>query len=93
MILMEKKIVGIFYENELQKANQKEFRLEKVIKRKGDKVYVESRILESLAGCCTMFLFAEFCKIGALERNAYWFNVKLIFIVILGQSFKLKLRA
>ena len=93
MILMEKKIVGIFYENELQKANQKEFRLEKVIKRKGDKVYVESRILESLAGCCTMFLFAVFCKIGALERNAYWFNVKLIFIVIFGQSFKLKLRA
>ena len=90
---MEKKIVGIFYENELQKANQKEFRLEKVIKRKGDKVYVESRILESLAGCCTMFLFAVFCKIGALERNAYWFNVKLIFIVIFGQSFKLKLRA
>ena len=85
---MEKKIVGIFYENELQKANQKEFRLEKVIKRKGDKVYVESRILESLAGCCTMFLFAVFCKIGALERNAYWFNVKLIFIVIFGQSFK-----
>ena len=56
---MEKKIVGIFYENELQKANQKEFRLEKVIKRKGDKVYVESRILESLAGCCTMFLFCS----------------------------------
>ena len=26
-----------FYENELQKTNQKEFRIEKVIKRKGDK--------------------------------------------------------
>ena len=25
----------------LQKANQKEFRLEKVIKRKGDKLYVK----------------------------------------------------
>ena len=33
-------IVGTFYENELQKANQKEFKIEKVIKRKGDKLYV-----------------------------------------------------
>ena len=30
-------IVGAFYENELQKPNQKEFRIEKVIKKKGDK--------------------------------------------------------
>ena len=30
-----------------------------------------NRALESLAGCRTMFLFAVFCKIGALERNAY----------------------
>ena len=29
------------------------------------------RILESLTGCCTMFLFAVFCKIGSLKRNAY----------------------
>ena len=36
-----KKIVGKFYENELQKANQNEFRVEKVIKRKGDKRYVK----------------------------------------------------
>ena len=33
--------VGTFYENELQKANQKEFRIKKVIKRKGDKLYVK----------------------------------------------------
>ena len=32
---------------------------------------VLSRILESLAGCRTMLLFAVFCKIGALERNTY----------------------
>ena len=30
-----------FYENELQKNNQKEFRIEKVIKRKGNKLYVK----------------------------------------------------
>ena len=31
--------VGTFYEKELQKANQKDFRVEKVIKTKGDKLY------------------------------------------------------
>ena len=30
-----------FYEKELQKASQKEFRIEKVLKRKGDKLYVK----------------------------------------------------
>ena len=34
-------IVGTFYENKLQKANQKEFKIEKVIKRKGDKLHVK----------------------------------------------------
>ena len=34
-------IVGTSYEKELQKANQKEFRIEKVIKRKGDKLYAK----------------------------------------------------
>ena len=34
-------IIGTSYEIELQKTNQKEFRIEKVIKRKGDKLYVK----------------------------------------------------
>ena len=34
-------IVGTFYENELQKINKKELRIEKVIWRKGDKLYVK----------------------------------------------------
>ena len=34
-------IIGRFYEKELQKANQEEFRIEKVIKEKGDKLYVK----------------------------------------------------
>ena len=33
-------IIGTFYEKQLQKTNQQEFRIEKVIKRKGDKLYV-----------------------------------------------------
>ena len=36
-----KKIVGTFNEKELQKTNQKEFRIETVVKRKIDKLYVE----------------------------------------------------
>ena len=35
------KIVDKFYKNELQKINKKEFRVEKVIKRKGIKLCVE----------------------------------------------------
>ena len=35
------KIIGTFYEKELQKTNQQRFRIEKVIKRKGNKLYVK----------------------------------------------------
>ena len=34
-------IIGTFYEKELQKTNQKEFRIEKVIKKKGNQLYVK----------------------------------------------------
>ena len=39
--LNDEKIIGTFYEKELQKTNQKEFRIEKVLKKKGDKLYVK----------------------------------------------------
>ena len=35
------KIIGTFYEKELQKIDQQEFRTEKVIKKKGNKLYVK----------------------------------------------------
>ena len=35
------KITGSFYEKELQKTSQKEFRTQKVLKKKGDKLYVK----------------------------------------------------
>ena len=41
-------IIGTFYEKELQKTNQKEFRTEKVIKRKVDKLYVKWKGYSSL---------------------------------------------
>ena len=38
-----KEIIETFDEEELQKTNQKEFRIETVIKRKGDKLYVKKK--------------------------------------------------
>ena len=40
MILMEKKLLECFTKTNCKKTNQKEFRIEKVIKRKGDKLYM-----------------------------------------------------
>ena len=40
-VLSGETITGSFYEKELQKTNEKEFRIEKVLKRKGDKLYVK----------------------------------------------------
>ena len=34
-------ITGTFHEKELQKTNQEEFKIEKIIKRKDDKIYVK----------------------------------------------------
>ena len=45
--LKREQIVGTFYENELQKASQKEIRIEKVIKRKGNKLYVKWKDYDS----------------------------------------------
>ena len=39
--LKGEEFVAMFHGKELRKANQKEFRIEKVIKRKADKLYVK----------------------------------------------------
>ena len=41
LMILTEEIFETFYEKELQKTNQKEFGIEKVIKRKGDKLYVK----------------------------------------------------
>ena len=41
-------ITGTFYEKELQKTSQEEFRIEKVIRRKGDKLYVKWKGYDNL---------------------------------------------
>ena len=39
--LNREEIIGTFYEKELQKTNQEKFRTAKVIKKKGNKLYVK----------------------------------------------------
>ena len=39
--LNSEEIIGTFYEKQLQKTNQEELRIEKVIKKKGNKIYVK----------------------------------------------------
>ena len=41
--LKGEEVVGTFYKKELQKTNRKEFRIEKVKKRKGDKLNVKQK--------------------------------------------------
>ena len=50
--LNAKEIVGTFYEKNLQKANQKEFRVEKLIERKGDKLYVKLKDYDNSFKSC-----------------------------------------
>ena len=44
----DEEIIGTFYEKELQKTNQEEFRIEKVTKRKDNKLYVKWKGYDSL---------------------------------------------
>ena len=39
--LNREEIIGIFYEKDLQKTNEEEFRIEKLIKKKRNKVYLK----------------------------------------------------
>ena len=39
--LNDEEIIGTFYEKKLQKTDQKEFRIEKVLKREEDKLYLK----------------------------------------------------
>ena len=46
------KISGSFYEKELQKTRQEKFRIEKVLKRKGDKLYVKWKGYDNSFNSC-----------------------------------------
>ena len=40
-VINGKEIIETFYDKELQKTNQEEFRIEKIIKKKGNKLYIK----------------------------------------------------
>ena len=42
------KITGSFYEKELPKTSEEKFRIEKVLRRKGDKLYVKWKGYDNL---------------------------------------------
>ena len=44
-------IIGTFYEKELQNTSQKEFRIEKVLRKKGDKLYVKWKGYDNSFNC------------------------------------------
>ena len=50
-------ITGTFYEKELQKTNQKEFRIEKVLKRKGDMLNGKHMIIVLIVGLIKKTLY------------------------------------
>ena len=74
--LNREKNVGRSYENELQKTNQKEFRKsEKVIKRKGDKLYVKWKGYDNSFNSWidkkgAIYLSEYFPKLNTLGANA-----------------------
>ena len=45
-------MIGTFYEKELQKTNQEEFRIEKVIKKKGSKLHVKWKGYDNSFNSC-----------------------------------------
>ena len=81
------KIVGSFYEKELQKTNQEKARKEKVLKRKGDKLYVKwkgydssfnswinKKDLNTILSCLEILV-----KVLTLKLNFQIMQQKLIF--------------
>ena len=58
--------VGTFYEEELQKVNQEELRIEMVIKRKGDKSHIKLK-------CCDNLLNSWIDKKKTLCKTSQYF--------------------
>ena len=46
-ILNGEDIIGKFYEKEMEKTNRKEFKIEMIIKRKGNKLFVKGKRYEN----------------------------------------------
>ena len=55
-----KKIIGTLYEKKLQKPNQQTFRIEKVIKRKENKLYVKWKGYDNSFNSCIDQKYVEY---------------------------------
>ena len=67
-----KEIDRTFYEKELQKADQAEFRDEKVIKRKGDKLYVKWKDYDNFFNSWTdKLLYSKYIKMSEYFPKLY----------------------
>ena len=65
--LNDEEIVGTFYKKELQKRNQKEFRVEKVIKRKG--IEIELCWFKNCFKCWYIRFYGKKTYLGNLKFN------------------------
>ena len=50
--IVSEEITGSFYEKELQKTSKEESRMEKVLKRKGDKLYIKWKAYDNSFNSC-----------------------------------------
>ena len=68
--LNDEGIIGAFFEKELQRANKQKFRIEKVIKRKGNKPYIKWKVMmvHGISGLIKM----AFNKILCIKLNQYF---------------------
>ena len=75
--LNDEEIVRRFWEKELQQTNQTEFRVEKVIKRKADRLYIKWRamIIHSVAGLTSKIQYNDE-SIFSLAIYAFWWECK-----------------
>ena len=71
-------VIGTFYEKELQRTNQEEFRTEKVIRRKGDKLYVKWKGYDNS--------FNSWIDEGNLVQRKYKRNIKLSYYLAYRSS-------
>ena len=82
------KIVGIFYEKELQKTSQTMFSIKKVMKKKGDKLCVKSKVNNTINNLRLIFAkliftaitFCKFCDFLANSRT--FVPIKFVFVYL-----------
>ena len=82
------KIVGIFYEKELQKTSQTVFSIKKVIMKKGDKLCVKSKVNNTINNLRLIFAkliftsitFCKFCDFLANSRT--FVPIKFVFVYL-----------